>query len=177
MKFFKKLGLLLTVGAMLFTSTSLFAGSADAALKAADRAKVANLDMSAKAISQRYLDALASGSAEQTLKLFTHDAVVNSPLYGDRTAASFYPELYKDTSESKLTLIGVAEGHSESLNRDTIALWFTFDWILANGEPAPFDVVDMLELDKETRLIKKINIIYDTYKVRTKFNESKNGTK
>jgi hypothetical protein len=52
-----------------------------------------------------------------------------------------------------------------------IALWFHFDWILKSGEPAPFDVVDVLELDTSGR-ITDLHIIYDTAGLRAAFERS-----
>ena len=129
--------------------------------------------MKADTIANNYLEALEEANLEKVLSLFTPDAVVNSPLYGDRKASDFYPELFEDTSDSKLTLKGVMEGSSTQSGIDLISIWFYFDWTLANGEPAPFDVVDVLEVDQDSRLITKINIIYDTVNIRSAFNLSK----
>jgi len=44
------------------------------------------------------------------LKLFTPDAVVHSPQYGQLPAARFYPALLADTGQSRLTLKGILKG-------------------------------------------------------------------
>ncbi len=54
--------------------------------------------MSHVELTSRYLDALNHGSLESVLELFTPDAVVHSPLYGEMTAKSFYTDLFADTS-------------------------------------------------------------------------------
>lgn len=132
--------------------------------------------MNANTIANKYLEALEEANIEKVLSLFTPDALVSSPLYGERKAADFYPELFEDTSSSKLTLKGVMEGKSTRDCTDLISIWLYFDWTLANGEPAPFNVVDVLEVDKGSRLITKLNIVYDTFNIRSSFNLSKKQT-
>jgi hypothetical protein len=46
-----------------------------------------------------------------------------------------------------------------------LAFWFHFDWRLPSGRQAPFDVVDLAELDDDGR-ISSLRIIYDTVEVR-----------
>ena len=78
-----------------------------------------------------------AGNVEHVLSLFTQDALVNSPLYGDRKASEFYPELFQDTANSRLTLKGVMDGNATDGTK-LVSIWFYFDWTLANGEPALF---------------------------------------
>ncbi|HEC95886.1 MAG TPA: nuclear transport factor 2 family protein, partial [Euryarchaeota archaeon] len=54
-----------------------------------------------------YLKALEKGSYEDIIKLFTENAMVNSPLYGKIKASEFYKELFKDTAKSKITLLNI----------------------------------------------------------------------
>lgn len=106
-------------------------------------------------LAHDYLAALESGEPARVLELFTADAVVHSPLYGDVLAREFYPRLFADTRESKLSLRRVF--HAD----DSIAFWFDFDWTLSNGTPAPFRVVDIAELDHGGK-IRELHIVYDT---------------
>ena len=50
-----------------------------------------------------YLAALEVGDAERVLALFAPDGAVHSPLYGSVPARQFYPTLFADTAQSKLT--------------------------------------------------------------------------
>ena len=50
-----------------------------------------------------------------------------------------------------------------------VSFWFDFDWVLSNGEPAPFAVVDVAELS-EHGLIDELHIVYDTAPLRDTFN-------
>jgi hypothetical protein len=91
-----------------------------------------------------YLAALESGDAERVLALFAPDGIVHSPLYGAVPARQFYPTLFADTAESKLTLRRVFRD-----DREAVAFWFDFAWVLADGTPAPFTVVDIAELTED----------------------------
>lgn len=118
-------------------------------------------------LAERYLAALGSSDVPRMLALFTPDAVVHSPLYGDVPAREFYPQLFADTGAAELTLLGTMRGDSAD-GRPLVSFLFHFDWTLPNGTPAPFDVVDVAELD-DAGLITGIRIIYDTVTVRPAF--------
>lgn len=113
-----------------------------------------------------YLHALADGSVERVLALFAPHGQVESPLYGTLPAAEFYPALFADTGQSRLTLRTTMEGRLGDL--PVISFWFDFDWTLASGEPAPFTVVDVAELDA-AGLITTLHIVYDTAPIRAAF--------
>ncbi|MCH1867457.1 nuclear transport factor 2 family protein [Nocardioides sp. CFH 31398] len=114
----------------------------------------------------RYLEALARADLDGVLALFAEDAVVHSPLYGDRPAQAFYEELFADTERSELTLRSVM--HGERDGHPVVSFWFDFDWTLADGTPAPFTVVDVAELDDEG-LVTDLHIVYDTAPLRAAF--------
>lgn len=116
----------------------------------------------------RYLHALGSADLAGMLALFAPDAVVHSPLYGPLPASEFYPALFADTEAAELTLLGTMRGESAA-GRPLISFLFHFDWILPGGTPAPFDVVDVAELD-DSGLIRSLRIVYDTVDVRPAFN-------
>ncbi|RYY44840.1 MAG: hypothetical protein EON53_11715, partial [Actinomycetales bacterium] len=96
-------------------------------------------------LSHRYLEALEAGDLAGVLSLFAPGATVVSPLYGTLPATEFYPLLLADTGQSRLTLRTTMTGEVDG--RTVVSLWFDFDWTLASGEPAPFTVVDVAELD------------------------------
>lgn len=121
-----------------------------------------------------YLAALAAADVQRILSLFTADAVIHSPLYGDMPAKDFYPALFADTAESNLTLKTVL--HGEHDGAATVAFWFDFGWTLANGSPAPFSVVDIAKLNSDG-LITELHIIYDTAPIRTLFEDSQKQTR
>jgi len=120
-------------------------------------------------LARAYLDALGRADLDAVLTLFAPGAVVHSPLYGPLPAEDFYPKLFADTSGSQLTLRAVLEGTTTD-GRPTVAICFHFDWRLPSGTPAPFDVVDLAELDAEGR-ITSLRLIYDTVDVRPVFEQ------
>ncbi|MEO8261600.1 MAG: nuclear transport factor 2 family protein [Pseudolysinimonas sp.] len=115
----------------------------------------------------RYLAALGTSDVPTMLALFTPDAVVHSPLYGDVPAGEFYPTLFADTGAAELTLLGTMRGESVT-GRPLVSFLFHFGWTLPNGTSAPFDVVDVAELSPDG-LIADLRIIYDTVRVRPAF--------
>ena len=118
-----------------------------------------------------YLAALEVGDAERVLALFALDGIVHSPLYGSVPARQFYPTLFADTAEAKLTLRRVFRD-----DREAVAFWFDFAWVLADGMPAPFTVVDIAELT-EDGLIANLHIIYDTSPIRGDFEQATRNRK
>lgn len=125
--------------------------------------------MTPTTLVERYLAALERADLDAVLALFAPTARVHSPLYGERPAAEFYPLLFADTASSRLTLRSVM--HDTSGAR-VISFWFRFDWILADGTPAPFTVVDIAELAPDGR-IETLHIVYDTAAVRDAFDAQK----
>ena len=122
--------------------------------------------MTHEQLVDEYLEALAEGSTERVLALFAPGGQVDSPLYGTLPAVEFYPALFADTGQSRLTLRTTMEGQLGGL--PVVSFWFDFDWTLANGEPAPFTVVDVAELDA-AGLITTLHIVYDTAPIRQAF--------
>ncbi len=114
-----------------------------------------------------YLRAVEDGDVDAMLALFADGAVVHSPLYGALPATEFYPALFADTSSATLTLLGTMRGTSAD-GRALLSFLFHFDWVLPGGTAAPFDVVDVAELDDDG-LISDLRIIYDTVDVRPAF--------
>jgi ketosteroid isomerase-like protein len=115
----------------------------------------------------RYLSALGDADLDAMLALFADGAIVHSPLYGVLPATDFYPKLFADTDSATLTLLGTMRGTSVE-GRELLSFLFHFDWILPGGTAAPFDVVDVAELDESGR-ISSLRIIYDTVDVRPAF--------
>lgn len=121
--------------------------------------------MQIKKIIKLYLKALEDSSYNDIIKLFTKDAVVYSPLYGKIKASKFYKELFKVTLSSKITLLNILK------NENVGAGHFRYDWVLKDGTPTFFECVDIFYFSKGK--IKILKIIYDTYKVRNKFEKNR----
>ena len=123
--------------------------------------------MTPQDLAEAYLGALGRGDPDALAGLFSNGAVVHSPLYGPLPAADFFPALFADTAQSRLTLRGVTQG-STAQGTPLVTVWFHFDWQLPSGQRAPFDVVDVLELAADDR-IAALHIVYDTADVRKVF--------
>ena len=113
-----------------------------------------------------YLAALEVGDAKRVLALFAPDGIVYSPLYGAVPAREFYPTLFADTAEIRLGLRRVFRD-----DREAVAFWFDFTWVLAGGTSASSTIVDIAELT-EDGLISSLHIIYDTAPIRGGFEQS-----
>lgn len=122
-------------------------------------------------LARSYLDALGRADLTAVLSLFADGAAVHSPLYGQLPASDFYPALFADTAQSHLTLRGVTQGSTPG-GAPLVTIWFHFDWQLASGQHAPFDAVDVLELDPSGR-IATLHIVYDTAAIRPIFEQQR----
>jgi hypothetical protein len=115
------------------------------------------------AVLHRYLAALDAGSVEAVLACFVPGAEVVSPLYGTLPATSFYPALFADSAPSRTELRRVYVDPDEPRE---VALAFHYDWTLADGTPAPFDVVDLVTLAPDGEHLERLTICYDTAPLR-----------
>ncbi len=118
---------------------------------------------------KEYLRGLEAGSYENIIELFSTDAIVHSPLYGEINAKKFYRDLFKDTSKSKITLMDIFVSQN---NPQIAAGHFRYDWILKDGTPTSFECVDVFRFAKDGKIV-ELTIIYDTSKIRTSFEEMK----
>ncbi|MBR9920101.1 MAG: HD domain-containing protein [Bacteroidetes bacterium] len=113
-------------------------------------------DDSAQTLVKAYLKALGKGDVRELLKLFTDDARVFSPRYGEQAASTFFPDLFKDTAKSELHLYDVFQSPGGD-----ICAYFHYDWTLNSGELISFDVCDVMTMS-EDRKIRELRIIYST---------------
>jgi len=126
--------------------------------------------MTIKDIAKQYIEFLEKGNIDKIINLFSKTGQVTSPIYGTKLASDFYKELSNDTLSSKLKLKGIFE--EEDSNR--IAISFNYKWTLKNNSRIEFDVVDIIEFDKNNKIV-HLQIIYDTVKSRVLVNSLKNN--
>lgn len=120
-------------------------------------------------ICEKYLIALNESDLGKVLSLFTKDAVVVSPLYGEMAATDFYRDLFSDTKKSETKLLNI---FSSINSGESLGLHFHYAWTLQSGSVVEFDVVDVFELSKDRNCFTKLTIIYDTYPIRTEHTDS-----
>lgn len=119
-------------------------------------------------IANQYIHHLENGETDKIVALFSDKGKVNSPLYGQKNANEFYNLLAEDTINSKLTVNTIFENDKSN----SIALYFTFDWTLANNKKVIFDVVDIIEFNDKNK-ITLLTIIYDTVIARGLYEDIK----
>ena len=124
--------------------------------------------MNKEELIRAYLRGLEIGKCKEILELFTNNATVSSPLYGEIAANVFYSELFEDTSDSKIELHDIFVKVSDS---NKYAAHFHYDWKLKNGERVSFRCIDIFEFDEDTSKIKHLLIIYDSKTTREAFDE------
>ncbi|MEO0506558.1 MAG: nuclear transport factor 2 family protein [Bacteroidota bacterium] len=107
-------------------------------------------------VGKQYFKYLEKGDTDSILDLFQEEGMVQSPIYGTKSAKEFYQELAEDTSSSSLKLNTIFENTFSK----QVALYFTYTWTLKNNNAVNFDVVDIMEFDDNNR-ITKLTIIYD----------------
>jgi hypothetical protein len=115
-----------------------------------------------------YLDFLENGEAEKLLSLFSDEAIVHSPLYGDLPAGTFYRDLFEATENSDIKLRDCYNGDRENC----AAINFEYSWTLINGERLTFNCVDLFEFDSSGKIL-ELFIIYDTYPIRERFQKAR----
>lgn len=121
--------------------------------------------MDTEKILTQYLHALEKKSYQDIIALFTDDAIVNSPLYGNVKASHFFKELFNDTAQSTLTVIHTFTSAQAG------AVHFLYTWELKDGSTFSFECVDVFDIADAK--INQLTIIYDTCHVRTPFEKMK----
>lgn len=125
--------------------------------------------MNFEELIKEYFNGLESGNVEQLLSIFEENAVVLSPLYGRLSAKKFYSDLFKDTTQSKITLLNTLQSNE---NENTCAGHFRYDWTMKDGSLVTFECVDVFKVTEKNK-IEQLTIIYDTFGVRDNFNKLK----
>lgn len=125
--------------------------------------------MNFQGLIKEYFNGLESGNTEQLLSIFEENAVVLSPLYGKLSAKQFYSDLFKDTTQSKITLLNTLQSNE---NENTCAGHFRYDWTMKDGSLVTFECVDIFKVTEKNK-IEQLTIIYDTFGVRDNFNKLK----
>jgi SnoaL-like domain len=118
-----------------------------------------------------YFKGLETGNVNMIMDVFSDNAMVHSPLYGDQPAALFYTKLFADTRQSDITLLNIFESVE---NNYTAAVHFKYHWILADGTPTHFECVDIFKFDENGK-VADMTITYDTAKLRPAFEALSKG--
>jgi ketosteroid isomerase-like protein len=109
-----------------------------------------------------YLHHLENSDCDKLIQLFADDGIVNSPLYGEENATTFFPKLLAKTQSSTLSPHQIFHGERDS---SKAALHFTYEWTLTDGKVFNFECVDLFKLNEEHR-ITEMRILYDASEVK-----------
>ena len=130
-------------------------------------------ESTAHELCRRYLDALNRSDLEGVLALFTADAQVRSPLYGERDARRFYTDLFADSARSETRLLHVFKSNE---GEPAVALHFAYAWTLQSGVVVRFECADIFPLSADGTRFAGLTILYDTAPVRGAFVLSRSQT-
>lgn len=120
-------------------------------------------------IARLYIDYLADAALNKLLNLFSEEAVVTSPIYGQLNHKEFYTRLFKDTNDSTIKVNAIYEDDITG----NIALHFDYEWTLKNKSKVKFEVVDIITFNSSDK-ITSLSIIYDTVQSRALVNNLRN---
>ncbi len=123
-------------------------------------------------LMRAYLEALAAKNPASVIALFDAAGVVESPLYGRKSAVAFYRELASDTQGSELELQKLFLSPGDPGQG---AIHFRYTWTMATGETVVFPCVDLFEFTETPVRIGKLSIVYDTHPIRKAFGRLRGG--
>lgn len=127
--------------------------------------------MNKQDIVRAYFHGLEKASYQDVIKLFSPNAVVNSPLYGKIEAVRFYKDLFSDTQNSTIVIKNIFVS-ADKLN--TAAAHFIYSWTMKDGTKVQFECVDIFDFELQNDTILSLTIIYDTYHTRKEFSRIHN---
>lgn len=140
-------------------------------LKEIDGVRGRVINMSYETIIQSYFHNLEQRDYQKLIALFAEEAVVVSPLYGNKRATDFYKELFLDTSKSKITMKNI---FTRSQQSNIAAAHFLYEWTMKDNKVTSFECIDIFEfVMNDNEKIKKLTIVYDTFQIRSRFDEMK----
>ncbi len=103
-----------------------------------------------------YFKYLKSANLDKLLALFSENAMVHSPIYGEMDVTAFYTQLFKDTEKSIIKIINIYE----ICDVLSAAAYFNYKWKKTDGTTSSFDCVDIFNFDKFMK-IEELRIIYN----------------
>ncbi|MFA0809929.1 nuclear transport factor 2 family protein [Microbulbifer epialgicus] len=119
-----------------------------------------------QSLCRKYLSALEKGDLEALLALFTKDAMVFSPIFGECRVVDFYSYVIKATKDRSMTLKNIMLG---VVDPNQVAVYVSYTRAVENNKPATIDTVDVFDLAADLSAFSSVTIIYDTAPVRGDF--------
>lgn len=112
--------------------------------------------MTREDVLRRYLEAIQARDLAALLALFSPHATVSHPVFGDRTAAEFFPQLLEATASDTPTrpVLLHADG-------PTSALFFLDDWSTPDGARFRSPIVLVFGFGADG-LVDRLTVVFDT---------------
>ncbi|NGX62331.1 MAG: hypothetical protein K940chlam9_01828 [Chlamydiae bacterium] len=112
---------------------------------------------------QQYFETLKHLNVEKVVEFFTPSGMINTPLYGTRTIASHYEELFSKTKEMEFTVKGIYQNVE---NPDSMTAHVEFTWTLNDGSVQQGDLVDLFHFAPNSDKIESLQIVIDTFQIK-----------
>lgn len=119
-------------------------------------------------LCRRYKRALGGQDLEAVLALFTDDAEVRAPITGALPARVFHQRLFARGRGAIARLVNVFDSLGDPT---TVALQFSYTWILRNGEVLEIDGITVFDIDLVLQKIARMTVIYDPTELRSRLHE------
>ncbi|USD20279.1 nuclear transport factor 2 family protein [Microbulbifer variabilis] len=120
----------------------------------------------------QYLSALERGDLDTLLSLFSENALVYSPIFGNCSVESFYSYIFQSISDRAMKLNNILSG---VLKTNQVALHLSYTRSVEGRGPATIDVVDLFDLTEDFSTFMAVTIIYDTAPIHGDFTSCKNA--
>lgn len=117
-------------------------------------------DMNRTALLERYLQAIQARDLDAILALFSPTATVSHPVFGEQSAAEFFPALLAGTASDTPT--GTLLLHAEG---PTSAVYFEDDWTTPDGRHFQNPIVLLFDFDPQG-LTERLRVVFDTASLR-----------
>ena len=129
--------------------------------------------MTTPEVLHRYLAALDAGSVDEVLALLRPGRRGGVPALRDAAGrARSTPGCSRTRRRRAPSCGGIYVDPGDDRE---VALAFHYAWVLGDGTPAPFDVVDLVTLTDERDLIARLTICYDTAPLRSSWQRVASG--
>ncbi|SNS64509.1 hypothetical protein SAMN06265795_104265 [Noviherbaspirillum humi] len=114
--------------------------------------------MYAYEMCRKYQEALNLRDLPAIAALFKPDALIKAPLSGTMGVIPFHERLFAHGRYAIARLENVFDGMTKTRS---IALQFTYTWVLSGGHTIVLDGMTIFEIDDAERKFQKVTFIYD----------------
>ena len=127
--------------------------------------------MYAYELCRKYLDAANRKDLPAVLDLFAPDSTIRAPIQGILDVKEFHVRLFRPQTQAIAKLKNIFDGFGELSKTRSIALQFSYTWILGTGKALTIDGMTVFELDERLKKFKEMLIIYDPTVLRMHLQE------